>query len=134
MTRIVRALGALLPIVFAASCRDDSSARSSIAGASARVALAAATLSGQDAPLANERRPRQRVCREEPLIHCPKEQMAEAFKIAVHRGVGNLFLRMAVGAVLAREPFRDAPDSHLAEIRQEQLQAVKMPRLRCPFG
>src|SRR5436305_1885754 len=54
MTRIVRALGALLPIVFAASCRDDSSARSSIAGASARVALAAATLSGQDAPLANE--------------------------------------------------------------------------------
>src|SRR4051794_2429175 len=54
MTRIVRALGALLPIVFAASCRDDASARESIAGASAKVALAAATLSGQEAELANE--------------------------------------------------------------------------------
>src|SRR3954470_21353225 len=53
MTRIARALGALLPIVFAASCRDEGSARASIAGASAKVALAAATLSGQDAPLAD---------------------------------------------------------------------------------
>jgi hypothetical protein len=53
--RIVRALAvAMLPIVVAASCKDGGATRESVAAASARVAMTAAALTGQDAQLANE--------------------------------------------------------------------------------
>jgi len=52
--RIARAfVAALLPIV-AASCKDDDTTRTSVADASARIALAAAAITGQDAQLASE--------------------------------------------------------------------------------
>jgi hypothetical protein len=55
MKGVVRPLAAaLLPLVFLASCRDGAATRESVANASARVALAAARLSGQEAQLANE--------------------------------------------------------------------------------
>jgi hypothetical protein len=54
MRGIARALAAaLLPIMIATSCKDGSATRKSVADASARVALAAATLTGQEAQLAN---------------------------------------------------------------------------------
>ena len=55
MIRVARSLtAALLPLATVVSCRDADSARERVANASARVALAAATLSGQEAELANE--------------------------------------------------------------------------------
>src|SRR5512133_1012741 len=55
MIRVARSLtAALLPLAAVVSCRDAGSARERVANASARVALAAATLSGQEAQLANE--------------------------------------------------------------------------------
>jgi hypothetical protein len=53
--------------------------------------------SPRDAPLANERHPRQRVRGEESFIHRPIQNVAEALQVAVHRRVGNLLLRVAVG-------------------------------------
>ena len=55
MTRLVRSLAAaVLPIIAVASCRDGDVSRASVAEASARVALAAAAITGQEAQLANE--------------------------------------------------------------------------------
>ena len=53
--RIARAFAAaVLPVVVAASCGDADATRVSVADASARVALAAATITGQEALLASE--------------------------------------------------------------------------------
>src|SRR3982750_3325429 len=53
--RIVRPLAAIvLPIIVAASCAGGDSARTSVADASARIAMAAASISGQDALIARE--------------------------------------------------------------------------------
>lgn len=55
MGRFARSLSVIfLPLVAAAGCSGDGDARTSIAGASARVALAAATISGQEARFASE--------------------------------------------------------------------------------
>ena len=54
MRRLSRPIATvLLSVATLASCQSDS-ARESVANASAQVALAAATISGQEAPLANE--------------------------------------------------------------------------------
>src|SRR4051812_17477657 len=53
--RIRRALAvAVLPIVVASSCKDGDATRTSIADASARFAMTAAAITGQDAPIASE--------------------------------------------------------------------------------
>jgi len=53
--RIGRALAAaVLPIIVASSCKDGDSTRTSIADASARFAMTAAAITGQDAPIASE--------------------------------------------------------------------------------
>lgn len=52
--RIARALAAVVLPVIASSCSDGDATRASVADASARVALAAAAITGQEAQLANE--------------------------------------------------------------------------------
>jgi len=53
--RIGRALAAaVLPIAVASSCKDGDATRTSIADASARFAMTAAAITGQDAPIASE--------------------------------------------------------------------------------
>jgi len=54
MLRIARSLAGVLPLAVVVSCGDGSATRASVANASARVALAAAALSGQEAPIASE--------------------------------------------------------------------------------
>jgi hypothetical protein len=55
MGRYARSLSVvLLPLVAAVGCRADGDTRTSVAAASARVAIAAATISGQEARFANE--------------------------------------------------------------------------------
>ena len=80
-------------------------------------------------PLTFQANPGNRVRCENPFVHRPVQEMAQALDIAVHRGFGERLRPVALGPVLPDCRFIDFADGESGKIRQKQFQAVPVPLL-----
>lgn len=114
--------------------RDDHAAQMRSGGGKEQFLLGAAENRARLSPFLNEAQAAQRVRRDESLVKRPEENMAKGFEITVHGRIGDSFFGVASSTVIDGHRFVNPPDGYLAPVRQEELEAVNVPRFRVAFG